>query len=369
MRRIVTAVVVCASAGCFRPAAPVGAVCDPAAPSCPDGQVCRSSAAGATCQLPGGGDDLDGPPSPPVDTAPGAFAYVQLANGWSVDLHRDLSDAIAFNAADFVDGPETYDNAPDWVFALEAPFATGLGVVAGRRILEVASGGVTVHDFGQHPPNSPKQADDLRSATQITFRGVPMVIAMSSSANGGDGLFTISPDWQIEISNIENNVRGAAFDRMGAFDARGVAEIYLGTDHGIVRDSDDAVITTGDNQTLRVVGSDLLFVRTSAAGDQLVRLASVSHAEAMFAARKRIRLVEGTPREPYLAWAIVNDKQLARVTPAGELEVVAETSDPAFVWQAAVEPRAAHALAGAVYVLESNRGLDLDRVLVLREAP
>src|SRR5687767_2190070 len=51
--------VVVVISGCYSAAAPLGAPCDPNAPSCPEGQMCVMRAGGFVCAG-RGGDDPDG---------------------------------------------------------------------------------------------------------------------------------------------------------------------------------------------------------------------------------------------------------------------------------------------------------------------
>jgi hypothetical protein len=57
--------VVTAIAGCFDPAIPTGAPCDPAVPMCPDEQSCVAGPAGYTCELAPGAPDAEGADAPP----------------------------------------------------------------------------------------------------------------------------------------------------------------------------------------------------------------------------------------------------------------------------------------------------------------
>ncbi len=59
------------ASGCFSPSAPAGAPCDPAAPNCPDGQMCVVQAGGALCSATTPTPMPDGLP-PGVDAPPNA---------------------------------------------------------------------------------------------------------------------------------------------------------------------------------------------------------------------------------------------------------------------------------------------------------
>lgn len=65
-------------------------------------------------------------------------------------------------------------------------------------------------------------------------------------------------------------------------------------------------------------------------------------------------------------FAIHDDAELVVVSPGdGTLTRVAWSDDADWVWRAACAPRGGHRLAGDLIVLESNRTLDRDRLLVV----
>ena len=354
--------------GCYGPRVPTGAACDPLAPACPDGQACVTTAGGSFCGEPGQGPDA-APDVPPVDA--GALAHVKLAPGWSADVFRDFSADHAFVPVEFVDGAESYSNLPDRLFVLDAPFARTLGMLAGRQVIELSREGYVVHDFGRHAPNTAGLPDYLRGATFVASLdgGGPAVLVSSSSSLGGDGSFKIDPAWSIATDDVKNNVRAVLYDQAGAFDARPAAEGYLGTQNGVVRRSDDMLIVPGDNQSMRVIGEDLLVARfVMGAGMQLIRVAGKTHEEKQLASARDLQIGDGAPPPPALAWAVVDQQAVKLVGEGGELDTIAETNDPDFVWQAVAAPAKPHPLAGAtptLYVLEGNRARDVDRVLVL----
>ena len=80
-----------------------------------------------------------------------------------------------------------------------------------------------------------------------------------------------------------------------------------------------------------------------------------------------MRILEGEPPAGYIAWAVIDFKQLARIAADGTIDVVAETIDPAYAWTGGLVPPAGHPLASRLFILESNRALDLDRVVEIKK--
>jgi hypothetical protein len=353
-------------AGCYAPGTPAGVICDPAAPACPSGQVCVEEASGHVCR-PEGTPSIDAPP-PDDDAPPDLFAHV--ATDLDVALFQDFSAPFTYDPLDFPETSETFDNQPSWLFALQAPFPAALGVVAGRQILVLSGSTYEEHDFGQHPPNQAELPDHLTGAMFVaSLDGEPVIYASSSSQNAGDGSFLITPAWTISREQVTNNVRGVLFDAAGAFDGVAAPEGYLGSQLGIVKRSTNTAIITGDNQNLVLVDDDLLVTRHLVDRVELRRITSVTHAETLLASSTRIRLGEGAPPAGAIAWALVDNARLALVRADGELDVIAETTDPAFAWHAVAVPPAGHPQAGRIYVIESNRDRDIDRILSLSLPP
>ena len=348
--------------GCFSPRTPRGVTCDPLAPRCPDGQVCRPEAGDHVCKEPSS-DEPDASPD-----APDPFTYVTFAPGYAATVFHDYSADFTFDANDWMEATEVHDNQPDYLFALQSPFPQALGVIAGREILVLDGARYEAHDYGMHAPNAGMgQPDNLTGAqfvANLDGNG-PALLVSSASEDAGDGAFRVTPQWGIGLDLSFNNTRCILYDTTGAFDARPGAERYLGAQNGIVRRSDQVVIAAGDTRSMRVVGTDLYVTRFTGMTEQLLRIASGTHAETVLQVRVRIRIAEGTPPPGAVAWAIVDDKQLALLHADGKVDVLAELTDPGYVWTSAVAPPAGHPLAGRVYVLESNRARDLDRVLAI----
>jgi hypothetical protein len=348
--------------GCFSPRTPSGVVCDPLAPRCPDGQVCRPEAGSHVCKEPG----IDEPDASPDATDP--FAYVTFLPGYAASVFQDYSTSFTFDAMDWMEATEFHDNQPDYVFALQAPFPPALGVIAGREILVLDGMRYETHDYGNHAPNAGMgQPDNLTGAQFVANldNNGPALLVSSASQDAGDGAFRVTPLWAVSLDLGVNNTRSILHDATGAFDTRPGAERYLGSQNGIVRRSDQVVIAPGDTRSMRVVGNDLYISRFTGMTEQLIRIATMTHTETVLAVRVKIQIAEGPAPFGTIAWAIVDDKQLALLYADGKILVVAELEDPAYVWTSAVAPPAGHPLAGRVYILESNRTRDLDRVLAI----
>ena len=339
-------------------------VCDPLAPSCPDGQVCRPEAGGHVCKEPG----IDEPDAA-VDAPEVPFSYIAFKPGYSAAVFQDFSSNFTYVALDWQEATEVYDNQPDYLFTLDTPFPRGLGVIAGREIFTLtAAGEPEAHDYGNHQPNvGMGQADNLTGAAFVSDLdgNGPALLVSSSSEDGGDGSFRINVQWNIALDLTVNNTRFIYPTPAGTFDSLIIPTRYLGTQMGIVRRSDGFLIAPGDTRTMRLVGNDLYVTRLAGTMEQIVRIKSLTHAETMVAQRERFRLAEGAPPIGAVAWAVIDDKQLAIVRANGTVDVVAEITDPTYSWYAAVIPPAGHPLAGRLYLLESNRTRDLDRVLAI----
>ena len=313
----------------------------------------------------GGGDGPSGDGGDPL-------AHVDVASGWTAGVAHDFSADHVYNPAELVDGTVTHGNEPDGLFFVRAPYPDALLVTAGRQLLELGAGGsYTVRDFTHAMPNQPGLPDQIRVGTWVPdfLAAGPTILVSSSSEDGGDGVFRITPSWVSSSDRNVNNTRSILWDATGAFDDIGGPEGYLGTQYGIIRRSESPTqLIPGDTQTMHLVGPNLLVSRrVSPTSFSLVLIASGAHTETMLAERGEIRIGEGDPPPPFLAWVVLDQRQLALVDPSGELVVIAETLDPAYAWRIPGAPPDGHPFAGPtprVYLVENNRTLDLDRVLV-----
>ncbi len=360
--------------GCYNPGIPAGVPCNPEAPACPEGQACVPAAGGHVCGEPGSGGD-DAPPGGDggPDAPPGELDHIRTAPGWKARVFHEFSSRFTYVPIDFVDDNEMYSNQPDSLFVLRAPFAEALAVVAGRVVIELTASTYTAHDYGGHAPETPGLPDNLTSGTYVPdLDGAgPAVLVTSSSRHAGDGTFRVTPAWAISSDRTTNNTRGILWDAAGVFDELGLSEGYLGASNGVFR-RDAAMgpaILAGDTKTMHLAGLDLLLTRHLATSVQLVQVTTGTHAERTLAERTMIELADGPAPAPHLAWATLDLAQLALVRSDGSLEMVAESTDAAFTWQAAAAAAPPHELAGPVYLIESNRALDLDRVIAIEPAP
>jgi hypothetical protein len=369
--------------GCYAPSPPSGAPCDPAVPTCPDGQACLPAAGGGfTCGgQPGPGPNTDAGPGDAGTDGPPGLAHVRTAAGWSARVFHDFSAKFTYVPIDFVDSPEMYDNQPDHMFVLRPPFAEALAIVAGRVVIELTATTYTPHDYGGHMPNTAGLPDHLRGGTYVPSLdgGGPALLLTSSSAMTGDGTFRVTPTWAISSDRTTNNTRAILWDPTGAFDAAGTPNGYLGTMGGVVPRAAGSMgtpIIPADTKTMHLAGANLLLTRQLQTAPDKVALLEVTGApyvEKLIAERTAIELADGPAPAPHPAWAIVDRSQLVLVRADGSLELVAELTDSAFGWQAAAVAAPPHALAGTsapiVYILEGNRGQEIDRVLALQAPP
>jgi hypothetical protein len=344
---------------------------------CGSARVARVALAGlvtAACGGGGGGstDAGGGGDGPRGDGSGGPLGYVDVAAGWTVGVAHDFSADHVYNPAELVDGAVTHGNEPEGLFFARAPYPEALLVIAGRQLLELGAGGsYTVRDFTHDMPDQPDLPDAMRVGTWVPdfLSAGPTILVSSSSENAGDGVFQISTSWVSARDRNVNNTRAILWDATGAFDDVGGPEGYLGTQYGLIRRSaSPTVLIPGDHQTMHLVGPNLLVSRRlSTTSFGLVLIASGAHTETMLAERGELRIGEGDPPPPFLAWVVIDRRQLALVDPSGELVVIGETQDPGYTWRFAAAPPDEHPFAGPtprVYVIENNRTLDIDRVLV-----
>jgi hypothetical protein len=307
-------------------------------------------------------------------------SHLHTAGGWSIAQLVDLGAGFSYVQQDFMDGQgaEVRDNAPSYVAALYLPFTAELAVIAGRSVIEVpADGHLTNHDYRPTTPDG-DGPDAPGRMTYADFKNGDAALWLgSSSKDGGDGLYRIASDWTMQgihvVNNVTlNNVYALVFDAGGSFDAQQAPSLYFATEQKLERQT--AAATTQVNTALplsvddlAVVGNALYFtaeVQTEVELDRLGPGTSYLQNQLSSATSADLTLAEG-PADAGL-FAIRNDAALVTVDPAsGTFTQVAWSDDPAWVWRAACVPRAPHRLAGRVIVIESNRVLDRDRLLVI----
>jgi hypothetical protein len=314
-------------------------------------------------------DDGDAAPSP-LDV------HLHPSPGWKIRVLADLSGAVPYNANDYTDGTttkETLDNAPNGVSALYAPFTASFAVTAGRSIIEVsATGATTVHDYRPATPDMAGPDNIYRLAFGNPADTGPKLWAGAVSVNGGDGVYTFDETWAIKRDNVLNNIAGISFDPTGVFDATGIAVIYFIDQAGFER-RDTATTHTlispsqSDHDDI-VITSDAIYSAfyPTAGGAQLVRIASGTHAVTTIdTATNAFDVSEGGPVTETGVVALRDETDLVTYTDGGAPQIGATTTDPAWLWVDVTTPRPPHPLAGSFVVLESNRTLDLDRLLVV----
>jgi hypothetical protein len=301
-----------------------------------------------------------------------SMSHLTVAPGWHASVFVDFSSQFVYQPADFVDATDTYDNEPSHLIATHIPYAPALLVTAGRHVLEITPTSFVDHDYGNHVPDTTGRPDALQAPTMaFPTIGQGRVLLTSSSPNTGDGVFVMTTAFSLTTESNFNNVLSVVYDAGGLFDARGTDEVYLGTlSQGVVRESDMATnLVPGIIRTIRRIGSDMMITREVADDDQrLVRVTSGTHAEIPIAQARTLRLGQGDPPAPGVAWVVVDRNALEILSPSGELDTVASHDDPNAAWQASVVPIPLSGLAGPtarVFVLESNITAGVFRVLLV----
>lgn len=325
----------------------------------------------------GTGDDCpDGVATVDVEGEP-----VDVDGRAEVALFRDFSDAFTYRAADFDDGGVVDDNQPRGIVMLEPPFAAEAAVLAGRTVLEVPpSGAVIAHDFA--PAAAGADADRADHPTRVELARIPgdgaHLWVTGDSLEMGDGLFEVSPAWAMTRLLRVNNARSVVYDADGRFEGR-AGERYLddGT-VGLERLSDRVALVPPNMPKFFVSNMVLgppqtMYLAVTVQGDagpaQLATLSASGYAHEVVGPihAGRTSLVGGAPQLlDDSIWALVDERQLVAVdAAAGTVRVVAQSGGPDWRWTAATVPPPGYALGQHLFVVESNRTLDRDRVLVI----
>jgi hypothetical protein len=303
-----------------------------------------------------------------------ADGHLHTAAGWSIAQLVDLGAGFSYDANDFLDGGTLVrDNAPSYVAALYPPFTAELAVIAGRSVIEIAPDGrMTEHDYRPVSPDG----DGPDVPGRITFAdfgsGDAALWLTAASLDGGDGLYQIDKRWSLQAENHSNNVYALAFDATGTFDGHNAPGLYFAARTQLERQTPGSATPVIATLPLSIndlvaVGDALYFTVETQAQVQLVRLgpgASYLQTQLTRATSTDLVLAEG-PADAGL-FAIHDDAELVRIDPAsGSFTRIAWTDDATWVWRAACVPRAGHRLAGQMIVIESNRMLGRDRLLVI----
>lgn len=308
------------------------------------------------------------------DAAPDALdGHLHTAAGWSIAQLVDLGAGYTYVANDFLDGGGTLvrDNAPSYVAALYPPFTAELAVIAGRSVIEIAADGhMTEHDYTPVEPDG----DGPDAPGRMTFADFgsddAALWVTASSTDGGDGLYRIDRGWSLRAVNHTNNVYALVFDAAGTFDAQHVPSLYFAAGRQLTRQTPEgakpvtATLPLSVNE-LAAVGDALYFTEETQTEIQLARLGpGYLQTQLNDATSTDLALAEG-PVDAGL-FAIHDESALVRVDPAsGAFTRIAWSDDATWVWRAVCVPRAGHRLAGQMIVIESNRELDRDRLLVI----
>jgi hypothetical protein len=320
---------------------------------------------------------------------------LSLPSTWDVDIFWDFSTSFVYQTQDFIEdctlattAPVT--NEPGYLFLLVGAGAEGLGVLAGRSVLELRLPGTYV-DHSYKPAQCNQTGPDVLTrayatpSTTIGGGSGAAVFVTSSSASSGDGLYKINSSWTIQRLVNLNNSRTVFVDETGAYDAQGAQSLYWGSDADLRRfvpatPSTPFVTLTGElfAECSPLSGGDLLCSTASGStvtSRSLVRFAAASpHTRTVLVNDTTspfdfYRLIQGRfTGQTTLGYAVLNSNsspQLKEVFASGTPPTVASTADSSWRWWPGVIPPSTHSLGTtkALYILEGNRVLDIDRVI------
>lgn len=360
-----------AISGCYKPQPAAGAPCGPDR-SCPDPLVC--SAATSTCERtdsPGDAATTDTVTSDAVDPLD---EHLHAADQAEIRALADLTGVVPYKADDYTDGTTTpghYDNAPNGVSALYPPFTGTFAVTAGRAIIEVsASAAPRVHDYRPAVPDMAGPDNLYRLGFGAPADTGPMLWGTGASVLGGDGLFTFDANWVLHRDNALNNVTGVVFDPQGGYDDIGTGTMYFIDQAGFERRDTATTRTAVSPSTSN--HDDIAITRDAMYGvfypsdntSQLVRIAKTTHEVTVVDAADVIDVVQGVSF--LTVFAIRNERELVAYQPDGSAVVVAYTSDLDWHWRGAtLVDQQPHPNENAIVIVESNRTLNRDRLIVV----
>jgi len=297
---------------------------------------------------------------------------IAVAEGFTIEVYRDLSDDILYDAVDFADGAETSSNRPDDLTQLFAPLGPGLGVVAGRSVYEVPSDGGAVVEHSYRPPVANDTGPDHLVDCVRANLGTESLLCGATSLTDGDGVYRIDDAWGITRLYTDNNVFSVFFDEQGQFDDRGVATDYYAHESAVLRVDDQGLVRTGTYGSLAVLPSgDLLAVDEIASGIySIVTLSSQDHTRTFLASAGKLVLAEGAPpgSPAELAYAVHEGRSIVVLGEDGVLRPLATTSDD-WDWTSVVSPIKGHPLEGGLYLLEVQTNSNRERILRLAPTP
>lgn len=309
---------------------------------------------------------------PPDDATSELDSHLHVASDWSIKPLVDLTAAgFVYNESDFMDSGMV-SNQPGYVAALYPPFSSSLAVLAGRTIIEIAADGSAV--FHSFAPSAPDMGgpDMLGRATFANLgQNQTGLWVTSSSTGGGDGLYLIDAQWLPSRLSSENNVYALALDPTGAYNSVGSPALYVSV--GVTKvERWTTALTAGFTAAAGVdefaVASGALFMTTEATDTAPVELDRVGPGAdpvvANLTLSSDIVLAEGATEHGL--FAILDDAALVTVSQTdGAFTKDAWTTDMDWRWRSVSAPRDGHPLAGKLIVLESNRKLNRDRLLLV----
>jgi hypothetical protein len=310
---------------------------------------------------------------------------IEVPPGWSGGVWFDFSDQYVFDADAYFDDPYTFNNAPQSMFILRDPFEPGLGVITVHDVIELRSpGAYAEHDFfratGATGPDALSQAADCRG-----WNGIAEGYCFNAgSQDGGDGLFVVTPDWQMSLVETINNCNHLGFDPEGLFDGSGEPTLFYGTPDNTIRYPDDVVLAMSTQPRI-VLEDGRLAVIASESGLQRLGLIDPDTLDLA------ILRTEVVPKEPIarqnvgalriatgdlsmlpgVLYVLVQASQLFEYDADGAGVALATTVEgQGWRWASVVIPEPDHVLARdggpTFYILEGNRELDRDRVIWLQ---
>jgi len=302
--------------------------------------------------------------------------HLHTADGWSISPLFELTGLVPYDAMDFMDGDDVRANDPSYVAALYTPFAADFAVIAGRSVIEVTVGGVgTAYTY--RPTGANKAGPDAPG--RLTFAdfgsGNVGLWMTSGSSDGGDGLFLIDREWHLALVNADNNSYPIALDPRGGFDGQGVATLYVGSQDTLARRTGaGSAPVTGLSwppgvDELAVVG-DALYMTVDNDVQVVLDRIDAGHHITQLTAQPSLNLTLAEGSTDTGLFAIHDNSELVMISLTdGTFTRRAWTDDTGWAWRAVCVPRGGHRLAGKLIVLESNRMLDRDRLLLITPQP
>jgi hypothetical protein len=308
---------------------------------------------------------------------------LEVDPGWAAGVFRDFSVDFVFDADAYFDDPYTFNNAPQSMFVLRAPFAAGLGIITVHTVIELSAeqGFAERFYFGATPdgPDALWQAVDCAG-----WNGIEAGYCLNSgSQGGGDGLFLISPDWSMSVIEVINNCNYIGFDPQGKFDETNVPSLYYGTPTSLVRHPSTVLVSARTQPRFVLEDGRLAFILDDARVQRLMLMESITHVQSVVTseplpelpiARQNagaLRIATGDLSAlPGSMYFLRRASELVELAGDGTTRTVARSqSGQDWRWASVVVPEPGHPLSTdgpTFYLLEANRTDDRDRVIWLR---